>query len=206
MFLTLRKPNLSSPKLNRLLIATFVIGFVLSSAYFISAQEDTRPDRSNLQQGERGQRGEGGRRQFNPEQMAERQTERAIEDLNLSDEETAILVPKIKAIAQHRLQQRQELRPFAQALRTSVDGEDKAQIKAALKTFKAQRAARNTTAKALEKDLVELLTVRQEAQLTIAGIVNSDGGGFGGFGGRRGRAGGGEGRRGNRPDRPQGNQ
>ena len=205
MFLTLQKPNLSSPKLNRLLIAIVAIGFVLSSAYFISAQEDTRPDRSNLQQQERGERGEGGRRQFNPAQIAERQTERAIEDLNLSDEESAVLVPKIKAIAQHRLQQRQELRPFAQALRTSVDGEDNAQIKAALKTFKAQRAAQNTTAKALEKELVELLTLRQEAQLTIAGIVNSDGG-FGGFGGRRGRVGGGEGRHGNRPDRPQGNQ
>ena len=205
MFLTLQKPDLSSPKLNRLLIAIVAIGFVLSSAYFISAQEDTRPDRSNLQQQERGERGEGGRRQFNPAQIAERQTERAIEDLNLSDEESAVLVPKIKAIAQHRLQQRQELRPFAQALRTSVDGEDNAQIKAALKTFKAQRAAQNTTAKALEKELVELLTLRQEAQLTIAGIVNSDGG-FGGFGGRRGRVGGGEGRHGNRPDRPQGNQ
>ena len=205
MFLTLRKPNLSSPKLNRPLVAIFVIGFVLSSAYFISAQEDTRPDRSNLQQQGRGQRGEGGRGQFDPAQMAERQTERAIENLNLSDEEAAILVPKIKAIAQHRLQQRQELRPFAQALRTSVDGGDKAQIKAALKTFKAQQAARKEKAEALEKDLVELLTVRQEAQLTIASIVNSDGG-FGGFGGRRGRVGGGEGRRGNRPDRPQGNQ
>ena len=205
MFLTLRKPNLSSPKLNRLLVAIFVIGFVLSSAYFISAQEDTRPDRSSRQQQERGERGEGRRGQFDPAQMAERQTERSIENLNLSDEEAAILVPKIKAIAQHRLQQRQELRPFAQALRTSVDGGDKAQIKAALKTFKAQQAAQKEKAEALEKDLVELLTVRQEAQLTIAGIVNSDGG-FGGFGGRRGRAGGGEGRRGNRPDRPQGNQ
>ena len=205
MFSTLRKPNLSNPKSNRPLIAISVIGFILTSAYFISAQEDTRPDRPRLQQGERGQRGEGGRGQFDPAQMAERQTERAIENLNLSDEETSILVPKIKAIAQHRLQQRQELRPFAQALRTSVDGEDNAQIKAALKTFKAQQAAQNTTAKALEKELVELLTVRQEAQLTIAGIVNSDGG-FGGFGGRRGRVGGGEGRRGNRPDRPQGNQ
>ena len=191
MFSTLRKPNLSNPKLNRPLIAISVIGFILTSAYFISAQEDTRPDRSGLQQGERGQRSEGGRGQFDPAQMA--------------DEETSILVPKIKAIAQHRLQQRQELRPFAQVLRTSVDGEDNAQIKAALKTFKAQQAAQNTTAKALEKELVELLTVRQEAQLTIAGIVNSDGG-FGGFGGRRGRVGGGEGRRGNRPDRPQGNQ
>jgi hypothetical protein len=205
MFLTLRNPNLSSPKLNRLLVAIFVIGFVLSSAYFISAQEDTRPDRSSRQQQERGERGEGRRGQFDPAQMAERQTERAIENLNLSDEEATILVPKVKAIAQHRLQQRQELRPFAQALRTSVDGEDKAQIKAALKTFKAQQAAQKATAETLEKDLVELLTVRQEAQLTIASIVNSDGG-FGGFGGRRGRVGGGEGRRGNRPDRPQGNQ
>ena len=204
MFLTLRKPNLSSPKLNRPLVAIFVIGFVLSSAYFISAQEDTRPDRSNLQQQERGERRERGRGQFNPAQMVERQTERAIENLDLSDEETAVLVPRIKAIAQHRLQQRQELRPFTQALRTSVDSGDSKQIKAALKTFKAQQAAQKEKAEALEKDLLELLTVRQEAHLTIAGIVNNDGG-FSGFGDRRGRRGDGEGRRGNRPNRPQGN-
>ena len=204
MFLTLRKPNLSSPKLNRPLMAIFVIGLVLSSAYFISAQEDTRPDRSSRQQRERGERGERGRGQFNIAEMVERQTERAIENLNLSDEETTILVPRIKAIAQHRLQQRQELRPFTQALRTSVDGGDRAQIKAALKSFKAHQAAQKEKTEALEKELVELLTVRQEAQLTIAGIVNNDSG-FGGFGGRRGRIGGGDGRRGDRPDRPRGN-
>ena len=204
MFFILRKPNLSALRSNRLLMAIFVIGLVLSSAYFISAQEDTRPDRSNLQQRERGQRGERGRGQFNPAEMAERQTQRAVENFNLSDEEAAILVPKIKAIAQHRLQPRQELRPFTQALRTSVDGGDNGQIKAALKTLKAQQAARREKAEALEKDLVELLTVRQEAQLTIAGIVNNDGG-FSGFGDRRGRRGNGEGRRGNRPNRPQGN-
>ena len=205
MFLTLRKPNLSSPKLNCPLIATFVIGLVLSTAYFISAQEDTRPDRSSRQQRERGERRERGRGQFDPAQMAERQTERAIEGLNLSDEEATILVPKIKAIARHRLQQRQELRPFAQALRTSVDSGDNKQIRAALKSFKAHQAAQKEKVEALEKDLVDLLTVRQEAQLTIAGIVNNDGG-FGGFGGRRGRIGGGDGRRGDRPDRSQGNQ
>ena len=204
MFLTLRKPNLSSPKLNRPLVAIFIIGLVLSSAYFISAQEDTRPDRSSRQQRERGERRERGRGQFNIAEMVERQTERAIEDLNLSDEETTILVPKVKAIAQHRLQQRQELRPFTQALRTSVDSGDSKQIKAALKTFKAQQAAQKEKAEALEKDLLELLTVRQEAHLTIAGIVNNDGG-FSGFGDRRGRRGDGEGRRGNRPNRPQGN-
>ena len=204
MFLTLPKPNPSNLRSNRLFIAIFVIGLVLSSAYFISAQEDTRPDRSNLQGQERGQRGERGRGQFDPAQMAERQTQRAIEGLNLSDEEAAVLVPRIKAIAQHRLQRRQELRPFTEALRTAVDGEDNAQIKAALKSFKAQQAAQKTTVKALETELVELLTVRQEAQLTIAGIVNNDSG-FGGFGDRRGRRGDGEGRRGNRPNRPQGN-
>ena len=208
MLLTFWKPNPSRPKLNRLLVALFVIGLVLSSAYFISAQEDTRPDRSSRQQRERGQRGEGRRGQFDPAQMAERQTQRAIEDLNLSDEEATILVPKIKAIAQHRLQQRQELRPFAQALRTSVDSGDNKQIRAALKSFKAHQAAQKEKAETLEKDLVDLLTVHQEAQLTIASIVNNDGG-FGGFGGRRGRIGGGNGRRANRPDRPdrsQGNQ
>ena len=204
MFFALQKPNLSSPKLNRSLVAIFIIGFVLSSAYFISAQEDTRPNRSSRQQQERRERGERGRGQFDPAQMAERQTQRAIEGLNLSDEEATILVPKIKTIAQHRLQQHQELRPFTQALRTSVDSGDNTQIKTALKSFKAHQAAQKEKTEALEKDLVELLTVRQEAQLTIAGIVNNDSG-FGGFGGRRGRLGDGERRRGNRPDRPQGN-
>lgn len=200
MFLALRKPNLSNLRLNRPLIAIFIIGFVLSSAYLISAQEDTRPDRSSRQQRERGERGERGRRQFDPAQMAERQTQRAIERLDLSDEEAAILVPKIKAVAQHRLQQRQGLRPLAQVLRTSVDGGDDTQIRSALEAFKAQQAAQKATAKVLEQELIELLTIRQEAQLTIAGIVNSDGG-FGGFGNRRDRRGGAEGRRGNRSTR-----
>ena len=93
MFLILPKPNLSNLRSNRLFIAIFVIGLVLSSAYFISAQE-TRPDRSNLQGQERGQRGERGRGQFDPAQMAERQTQRAIEGLNLSDGEAAVLVPR----------------------------------------------------------------------------------------------------------------
>jgi hypothetical protein len=204
MFLTLQKPNPSSRKLNRSFVGIFTIGLVLASAYFISAQEDTRPDRSNLEQQERGERRERGRGQFNPAQMVERQTQRAIENLNLSDEEAAVLVPRIKAIAQHRLQQRQALRPLTQALRTSVDGEDKAEIKSSLDALKAQQNEQKTKAEALEKELVELLTVRQEAHLTIAGIVNNDGG-FSGFGDRRGRRGDGEGRRGNRPNRPQGN-
>lgn len=203
--------NLKQP--NRLLIIVCAIGLVLTSEYFISAQEDTRPDRSTRQrqQNRQGQR-EGGRRQFNPEQMIQRQTERAIENLNLSNEETAVLTPMIKGILQHRMQQRQVLRPFTEALRTAVDGNDDAQVKAALQALKTERNAQKTKAETLEKQLIELLTVRQEAQLTIAGIVNSDGG-FSGFGRRRGRDGrdgrdgrnGRDGRRGTnaRPNRPQ---
>ena len=205
MFFTVQKPNPSNPKLNRSFVGILTIGLVLISAYFISAQEDTRPDRSSREQRGRGERGERGRGQFNIAEIVERQTQRAIENLNLSDEEGAVLVPKIKAIAQHRLEQRQTLRPLTQTLRTSVDGEDKAAIKSALDALKAQQNKQKTKAEALEKELVELLTLRQEAQLTIAGIVNSDGG-AGGFGGRRGRLGGGDGRRGDRPDRPRGNQ
>ena len=202
MFFTLQKPNPSNPKLNRSFVGILTIGLVLVSAYFISAQEDTRPDRSSREQRGRGERGERGRGQFNIAEMVERQTQRTIENLNLSDEEGAVLVPKIKAIAQHRLEQRQTLRPLTQALRTSVDAEDKAEIKSALDALKAQQNKQKTKAEALEKELVELLTLRQEAQLTIAGIVNSDGG----FGGRRGRLGGRDGRRGDRPDRPRDNQ
>ena len=205
MFFTVQKPNPSNPKLNRSFVGILTIGLVLISAYFISAQEDTRPDRSSREQRGRGERGDRGRGQFNIAEIVERQTQRAIENLNLSDEEGAVLVPKIKAIAQHRLEQRQTLRPLTQTLRTSVDGEDKAAIKSALDALKAQQNKQKTKAEALEKELVELLTLRQEAQLTIAGIVNSDGG-AGGFGGRRGRLGGGDGRRGDRPDRPRGNQ
>ncbi|MCZ6676724.1 MAG: hypothetical protein O7E52_05695 [Candidatus Poribacteria bacterium] len=207
MSLAKREPNLSGRKLNRALTFVLVVSLVLVGTYFISAQEDTRPDRSQRQRG-RGQRGEGGRRQFDPAQMVERQTQRAIEGLNLSSEETAVLEPKIKAIAQNRIAQRQEMQPLIQALRAAVDGGDEAEIKSALETLKAKREAHKAKSEALEANLVELLTLRQEAQLTITGIVNNDDG-FGGFGGRggfgggrrrggdgRGRPGGGEGRRG----------
>lgn len=187
---------------NRPLTFILVVSLVLTGTYFISAQEDTRPDRSSRQQRDRGQRGEGGRRQFDPAQMVERQTQRAIEGLNLSDEEAAVLEPRIKAIAERRIQRRQEMRPFTEALRTAIDGGDEAETKSALEALKAKQKENKAKSERLEKDLIELLTLRQEAQLTIAGIVNCDGG-FGGFGGGRrrggdggGRPGGGEGHRG----------
>ena len=198
----LKKMNLSRQEMTRPLTLIFIVGFVLTSAYYISAQEDTRPDRSNRGEQGRGNRGGEQRGQFNLEEMVERQTQRAIEELNLSEDEKTVLVPRIKAITEHQIGRRRDLRPLVEALRTAVDSGDNAKIKSALDALKAKQSQQKTKSDSLQAGVVELLTVRQEAQLTIAGIVNNSGG-FGGFGGRRGRTGGGDGRRGDRTRRNQ---
>lgn len=202
MFRILKKMNLSRQEMTRPLTLIFIVGFVLTSAYYISAQEDTRPDRSNRGEQGRGNRGGERRGEFNLEEMVERQTQRTIEELNLSEDEKTVLVPRVKAITEHQIGRRRDLRPLVEALRTAVDSGDNAQIKSALDALKAKQSEQKTKSNSLETGLVELLTVRQEAQLTIAGIVNNSGR-FGGFGGRRGRTGGGDGRRGDRTRRNQ---
>ena len=198
----LKKMNLLRQEMTRPHTLIFIVGFVLTSAYYISAQEDTRPDRSNRGEQGRGNRGGEQRGQFNLEEMVERQTQRAIEELNLSEDEKTVLVPRIKAITEHQIGRRRDLRPLVEALRTAVDSGDNAKIKSALDALKAKQSQQKTKSDSLQAGVVELLTVRQEAQLTIAGIVNNSGG-FGGFGGRRGRTGGGDGRRGDRTRRNQ---
>ena len=83
MFRILKKMNLSRQEMTRPLTLIFIVGFVLTSAYYISAQEDTRPDRSNRGEQGRGNRGGERRGEFNLEEMVERQTQRTIEELNL---------------------------------------------------------------------------------------------------------------------------
>ena len=195
----LKKMNLLRQEMTRPLTPIFIVGFVLTSAYYISAQEDTRPDRSNRGEQGRGNRGGEQRGQFNLEEMVERQTQRAIKELNLSEDEKTVLVPRIKAITEHQIGRRRDLRPLVEALRTAVDSGDNAKIKSALDALKAKQSQQKTKSDSLQAGVVELLTVRQEAQLTIAGIVNNSGG----FGGRRGRTGGGDGRRGDRTRRNQ---
>ena len=203
MLLTLRRLTRLRLKSHRTLALVFIIGFVLTTGYYISAQEDTRPDRSDRRERERGDRERGRRGQFNLEEMIERRTQRAIEELKLTEDEKTVLIPRIKAITEHQFGQRQELRPLVEALRTAVDSEDNSQIKSALDALKAKQTEQKTKSESLENGLVELLTRRQEAQLTVAGIVNNSSG-FGGFGGRRGgRTGGGDGRRGDRSRRNQ---
>jgi len=170
-------------KLNHLLAFVLIVGLVLTTAYFISAQQDTRRQRPGQREG---------RRQFNPEEMMKRRVERVIEQLKLSEEETTVLKPKIEGIMQARTKQSTGMRTLISDLQKAIEAKDDTQIKAKLDAVKAKRKEHKAQSEKREKELVELLTVTQEAQLTIAGVVNSDGSGglFGGFGNRRGMRGG----------------
>ena len=167
--------------LNRLLTLVLIVGLVLTTAYFISAQQGGSRRQPSDQQG---------RRQFDPEAMMKQRLDRIMQQLNLSEEEAAVLRPKIENIMQTRIKQSTEMRTLMSDLRTAINAKDEAQIKAKLDAVKDKQKEHKAQTEEMEKELVELLTVTQEAQLTIAGIVNSDGAGFfGGFGGQQDRGG-----------------
>ena len=75
-------------KFNRLLAFVLVVGLVLTTAYFISAQQDTRRQRPQRE----------GRRQMDPAEMMKRRVERVMEQLKLPDDEAAVLKPEIEGI------------------------------------------------------------------------------------------------------------
>jgi len=180
-------------KLNYLLVFVLVVGLALTSVHIISAQMQ--------QQGGR-QRGtsQQQRPQMDPAEMLNRMLERTMGQLNLSEEETTVLQPMVKGLLEERMNQGTKRRELINALREAIDAKNSEQVQGKLKEIKDLRQKKHTEkTDKMEKDLVELLTVAQEAQLTVAGIVNSDGSGlqFGGGFRQQGMPGGMQ--RGNRP-------
>ena len=175
-------------KLNHLLVFVLVIGLVLTSVHIISAQQQDRRQRGTGQQ----------RRQMDPAERLNLMLERTMGQLNLSEEETAVLQPMIKGLMEERMKQSTKRRELITALQEAIDAKNSEQVQAKLKEIKdlRQKKHKEKTDK-MEKKLVELLTVVQEAQLTVAGLVNSDGSGFQFGGGFRRTPGGMQ--RGNRP-------
>ncbi|MBC8235397.1 CotH kinase family protein [bacterium] len=158
---------MNRPKFNCLLTFVLVVGLVLTTTYIISAQQDEGRERFRQ------------RRQMDPEAMIPRMVERMMEELNLSDEATDFLKPKIEGIVQTRMKQSLETQELIEALRKAIELNDDVQIKEKLDFVKSKRKEHESKAEALEKELIELLTVEQEVQLTVSGIVNNDGTGFG---------------------------
>jgi hypothetical protein len=153
--------------------------------------------------GGRGGRGGGGGGNFDPAQMQARILDRATTDLGLKPEEATIIVPKIEKVLSSRFSSFDDMRTLRDGLRDLLQdpkSSDKA-VKQQLDKIKALNAQLKKSSEAAEADLKAVLSVRQEAQLTEAGIINggAGGGGFGGRGGRGGPGGGG-GRGGNPPN------
>jgi hypothetical protein len=168
-------------KLNYALILVLVFGLSLTILGVVLAQQDTgqaggnRQNRQNQQQ----------RTPMDPEVMIQQMLGRTLEPLKLSDEETKVLKPKIEAIMRIRMTQSQETRTLVNSLREAINAKDTDKVKSSLAAIKSKREGNKKKTEAMEKDLTDLLTLDQEALLTVSGIVNSDGGGgfFGGFGG-----------------------
>lgn len=108
-----------------------------------------------------------------PEELIERKTKGIIERLNLSDEEAENLEPKVKAVIQHQKERAEALASMLKDLRKNMATADDAEVQSALEEYKSKQSALDTEQKALETSLLEGLTVRQEAILTLSGVIGN---------------------------------
>jgi len=170
---TLTKKEIKTmKKLNRILIIAIVSGIALMAVNMILAQEEEQPPQPP-QQGQ--QQRQQQRQQFDPQQMMERRMQQIIEQMKLSEDETTVLKPMIKNLMNMRMEQSRESRTLLDNLQKAINAKDETQIKTALDAVKSKRNEQKATTEKAEKELMDLLTVVQEANLTIMGVVNSDG-------------------------------
>jgi len=109
-------------KFNRLIAYVLVVGLVLTAAYIISAQQEGEmPQRPRQWQQ---------RRQMDPEAIIKRRIEQVMTELNLSEEETAVLKPMIEGILRTRMEQSREMRQLIVDLQNAIEEKDDTQIKA----------------------------------------------------------------------------
>ena len=170
----------------------------LMQVCLVGAQEAApreRPQRPERRQGtERPQRMEREGQRFDPQQMNERYLMRVKETLGVSDEEWQVLKPKVEKVrvAQMNIQrrgggmrmgQRSEgnidagISPLDKAYRDlqAVLGNKDASAKDIATKLAALREARKKSEDELaeaKKQLKELLTQRQEAQLVLMGLLD----------------------------------
>ena len=151
----------------------------------ISAQErDRNRDRGNRDRGERGQ--------WDRSQIMERIMDRYRENLGFSVAEWKVVQPKVQAVMDNRISgasgmmsmfggsrrgrggdSSTEKTPTSE-LRDLLEKDDasKGDIKAKLAAYRADRKAREAKLKKAQEDLRQLLTIKQEAQAGLAGLLN----------------------------------
>ena len=151
----------------------------------ISAQErDRNRDRGNRDRGERGQ--------WDRSQIMERIMDRYRENLGFSVAEWKVVQPKVQAVMDNRISgasgmmsmfggsrrgrggdSSTEKTPTSE-LRDLLEKDDasKGDIKAKLAAYRADRKAREAKLKKALEDLRQFLTIKQEAQAVLAGLLN----------------------------------
>ena len=163
-----------------------VIAVFASVTVDVSAQErDRNRDRGNRERG--GERG-----QWDRSQIMERIMDRYRENLGFSVAEWKVVQPKVQAVMDNRISgasgmmsmfggsrrgrggdSSTEKTPTSE-LRDLLEKEDasKGDIKAKLAAYRADRKAREAKLKKAQEDLRQLLTIKQEAQAVLAGLLN----------------------------------
>ena len=170
-----QKPRLPRLTLNRSIGLLVAITFVLTGGYLLAAQKHPERGKSGHEKWEQHKAEKMEKVKLKVEELLERKTKRIIGRLNLSDEEAEGTAPKVRAVLQHRMEQRKALGPMMKSLKkTLVAGED-AEVQSALEELKAKQSALETELEALETSLLEGLTARQEALLTLSGVVGKRG-------------------------------
>ena len=168
-----------------LLVVTAVFASVTVD---ISAQERDRDrDRGNRDRGERGNRGN-----FDRSQIMERIMERYRENLGISVAEWKVVQPKVQAVMDNRNSGTSGMMSFfggrgsrgrgdsstektpTSELRDLLekDAPSKEEIKAKLAAYRADRKAREAKLNKAQEDLRQLLTLKQEAQAVLSGLLN----------------------------------
>jgi len=171
-----------------LLVVTAVFASVTVD---VSAQErDRNRDRGNRERG--GERG-GERGQWDRSQIMDRIMDRYRENLGFSVAEWKVVRPKVQAVMDNRISgasgmmsmfgggsrrgrggsSSDEKTPTSE-LRDLLEKENpaKGDIKAKLAAYRADRKAREAKLKKAQEDLRQLLTIKQEAQAVLAGLLN----------------------------------
>ena len=140
---------------------------------------------------------------IDPTQMVQMMVDRATTNLGLTADEAQVIIPKIEKILKLRISSSQDIQPLQDDMMTLLNDSktgDRA-IKVQLDKLKAKAADIKKATDAAEKELKDVVTIRQEAQLTMSGILSNGMGmmfgrglGGGGRGGAGGPGGGGGGR------------
>ena len=154
----------------------------------ISAQErDRNRDRGNRERGERGERG-----QWDRSQIMERIMDRYRENLGFSVAEWKVVQPKVQAVMDNRISGASGMMSMFGGSRRGRGGDSstektptselrdllekdapsKEEIKAKLAAYRADRKAREAKLKKAQEDLRQLLTLKQEAQAVLSGLLN----------------------------------